>query len=287
MAEVGGSHEVMNILRTASLPVHVSIGLGVALVLGGCTSAATIEVEMDPAGAEESVTLEAPAQVIADELPEEIYDGDYTLSGFPVGEIDAVKSKFGELASSVVRPFGGYSSGTGWVYDSTHVVTNWHVVDGIGGQVSLETLDGDELRGTVIATEEFDDIAVIELSQPTTLKPLLMSSSPAVEDDAVFFIGHPSSIGEWITGVGTVSAVDAYSGFVYTSLPASPGASGSPMFNLSGEVVALISGCMDSVERSYRGDGSRVFSYAPPKPNCGGTQVARVVEFVDNAISSR
>lgn len=267
--------------------VSAVVAVTALFALSGC-SEPTIDAEVTdsqaPVGNE---VVEAPASIAPMELPDEVYDGDFTSSGFPVADIDLVTEQFDTLAPSVLLPFSEFSSGTAWVYDENHVVTNWHVVDGMSGPVSLTTFDGRELQGTVIATEEFDDIAVLELSAPTDLPALRMSSGGVGEDDPVFYIGHPSSIGDWIIGVGSVSAVDGYSGFVYTSLPASPGASGSPMFNLEGEVVALISGCMDAVDSRYRGDGSRVFSYIPPKPNCGGTETSRVVSFVEQAVGSR
>lgn len=257
------------------------------LVLGGCAGTTIgAEVSASEAPSETSV-VEAPASIAPMELPDEVYDGDFTSSGFPIAEIVSVTGKFESLAPSVLLPFSEFSSGTAWVYDENHVVTNWHVVDGMSDPVFMTTFDGRELQGTVIATEEFDDIAVLELSAPTDLPPLRMSGVAASPGDPVFYIGHPSSIGDWIIGVGSVSAVDSYSGFVFTSMPTSPGASGSPMFNLEGEVIALISGCMDAVDSRYRGDGSRVFSYIPPKPNCGGTETGRVVDFVERALASQ
>ena len=267
--------------------ILAGVGASVVLVaLVGCQRLPQeYPVELDESAVSDASIEDSYSPTMAPfELPPEVYVGDETVSGFPVALIDSVLSQYNGLADSVVLPFGEFSTGSGWVYDSNHVVTNWHVVDGMGAVVTMETRSGDILEGTVIATEEFDDIAVVRLSEPTTLTPLEINIDSVVSGHPVFFIGHPGAIGDWVTGVGTVDSVDEYSGFVYTSMPLGQGASGSPMFNMEGQVVALNSGCMDFVENRYRGDDTRVFSYIPPKANCGGTQSSRVVEFVENAI---
>lgn len=211
-----------------------------------------------------------------------------TVSGFPNKHAEAVRGMYSDISKSVLLISDDFSAGTGWVLNSEHVLTNWHVIDQMPNPVSMTTLDGQELAGEVIATEEFDDIALIRLSEPTEIPGLTISESEPEAEDPVFFVGHPGSIGDWIMGVGKVSDYEEFfPSFVATTLPADPGASGSPMFNLEGEVVALISGCMsfgEDEQEVISGDSETLYSLVPAPEvtdNCGGTEITKVMDFID------
>lgn len=244
--------------------------------------------------------VETPCEVVAGlndsqaapQLPvAPVPNGPVTESGFPTELIGEVQAHFDSVSRSTVKVEGENGHGTAWVLDSLHVVTNWHVVTPFSDQqrIPLRTYDGDLLYGAVISTEEWDDIAVIRLAEPTSVTPLPLASTPVSVNDPVFFVGHPGSMGDWIIGVGTVSDAECPPNFVCTTLPADPGASGSAMLNLRGEVVALISGCIgpSAADNPAPRDGSTVFSTAPKRElgSCGGTNTAVVQQFVTDTIS--
>ena len=284
-----------DILTQGALRTVIGASVVATLALTGCAAGpvdapapGSVETDNSPS---EPTTESAPSPPQTEATEEAT--GAFTESGFPRAEESNVSSQFSGLAGSIVKVGDEFSSGTGWVFDANHVVTNWHVVDFMAEPITMETYDGGLLYGTVIATEEFDDIAVIRLDQATSLKPLPRAISAPVAPEPVFFIGHPGSIGDWITGVGVVSESDEFfPEFITTTLPVDEGASGSPMFNLQGEVVALISGCMysqDAMERPL-GDGSRLYSVPPTPPisdNCGGTDITQVTAFVEATISGQ
>jgi serine protease Do len=257
---------------------RASVALVTVLLLAGCQSTLSQETAEPPADANQRESVTASSET-------------HTESGFPREHIDSVQQQFEALAPSIVKVGDEFSYGTGWVLDDRHILTNWHVVDPMTNPVSMKTFEGELIYGTVIATEEFDDIAVIRLEQPTSLPPLPLAKTPLNEREAVFFVGHPGSIGDWIIGVGITSASD-FPSFVTSTLPVDPGASGSPMFNLSGEVVALISGCMrlSGIEEPPVGNRATVHSVIPGPPiadNCGGTEIAQVKAFADQAIEAQ
>lgn len=283
----------MNNVTTKVCRLWVLTPLVSVLVITGCASG-TPDEETEDVGVVVVEEDQAPGQTLDDEQAEEPDPprGELTESGFPNSEAPGVIAMFSDIAPSVLKVGDEFSYGTGWVIDSNHVVTNWHVVDFMADPVTMETYGGELIYGSVIATEEFDDIAVIRLDQPTSLTPLPLSTSPAGVGDPVFFIGHPGSIGDWITGVGVVTDFDEFfPAFVRSTLPADPGASGSAMLNLQGEVVALISGCMGELDENRPlGDGTTLYSSTPPPPvsdNCGGTDIATVKAFVDQAVASQ
>lgn len=219
-------------------------------------------------------------------------DGDTTASGFPTTLIDDVQQLFPTVARSTVKIVlgrtAGEGAGTGWILDERHVLTNWHVVNGLCDVAcTMLTYDGATLLGTVLGTEEFDDIAVIRLSAPTDLPAIPLADSPEPVGSPVFFVGHPSVMGDWILGVGVVTG--AIDDFVMTTLPIAEGASGSALLNASGETVGLISGCMiPTAEQDDSRDVPTVYSVVPEAPagHCGGTNIERTMQFVRQIIDT-
>lgn len=218
--------------------------------------------------------------------PSEPADGATTASGFPTELVDDVRAIFPTVARSTVKFVSGGSAGTGWLLDNRHVLTNWHVVTGVcEAACAMLTYDGSTLSGTVLGTEEFDDIAVVRLSEPTGLPPIPLAASLEPVGAPVFFVGHPGVMGDWILGVGVVTG--AIGDFVTTTLPIAQGASGSALLNAAGEAVGLISGCMGGMaEPKEGGDAPVVYSVVPEAPagQCGGTNIERTMEFVNSVV---
>lgn len=222
--------------------------------------------------------------------PQESADGDTTASGFPTELIDDVQAMFPTVARSTVKIVsdGGGGHGTGWILDDRHVLTNWHVVfTACEAACTMLTYDGATLSGTVLGTEEFDDIAVIRLSDPTDLPAIPLAASPEPVGAPVFFVGHPGVMGDWVLGIGVFTA--EVHDFVMTTLPTAEGSSGSALLNASGEAIGLISGCMYAgapPEQNRKKDVPAVYSVVPEKPagQCGGTNIERTMEFVNSVV---
>ncbi|MDS0243047.1 MULTISPECIES: trypsin-like peptidase domain-containing protein, partial [unclassified Haloferax] len=145
--------------------------------------------------------------------------------------------------------FGGYSFGgaTGWFVDSEgYIVTNHHVVDG-AKELTLWTANGDEYTPTVVGKNKSPDVALLKIEakkQPT----LTIGSSDGLEvDQPMVSVGHPSSVGNWIIGLGQFTGAINYEEApddLGSTLPGTQGSSGSPVFSMNGEVVGLTYGGM-------------------------------------------
>jgi serine protease Do len=153
-----------------------------------------------------------------------------------------------ETIDSVLLVQTDQGSGTGWVYDGTHVVTNAHVV-GEATAVDLRTRDGSWYSGEVVGTDRNSDLAVIETGGLTdAATPLPLSETPATIGQEVVAIGNPFNLdGSVTTGVvsGTDRSIPAPTGFsipdaIQTDAAVNPGNSGGPLMALDGEVVAVI-----------------------------------------------
>jgi S1-C subfamily serine protease len=153
-----------------------------------------------------------------------------------------------EAIDSVLLVRTEQGSGTGWVYDETHVVTNAHVVGEATG-VDLRTRDGRWYGGEVVGTDPNSDLAVIEADAlPDAATPLSLADTPATIGQEVVAIGNPFDLdGSVTTGIvsGTDRSIPAPTGFsipdaIQTDAAVNPGNSGGPLMALDGRVLAVI-----------------------------------------------
>jgi len=153
-----------------------------------------------------------------------------------------------ETIDSVMLVETSQGSGTGWVYDGTHVVSNAHVV-GEATAVDLRTRDGQWHTGEVVGSDPNSDLAVIETDDLTNAAtPLSLSADPATIGQEVVAIGNPFDLdGSVTTGIvsGTDRSIPAPTGFsipdaIQTDAAVNPGNSGGPLMALDGQVLAVI-----------------------------------------------
>lgn len=163
------------------------------------------------------------------------------------------------VEATVDSPFGqgGFTqrgTGSGWLFDKTHIVTNNHVVEG-AKTVEVVFYDGERREGTVIGTDHFADLAVVEVTDmPATARPLPTENQ--FEDlkvgQPVIAIGNPFGLENTMTygiisALGrTIRANPASGGpafsipkVIQTDAPVNPGNSGGPLLNLQGEVIGV------------------------------------------------
>ncbi len=161
---------------------------------------------------------------------------------------------------------GGEGSGTGVVWeDSTHVLTNAHVVVGAGAIKVVDPNDGSRTwPAKVVALSSCDDVALLSVDRAQGLKPAKFADSNAVKaGDHVVTLGFPGTISAGpnnaIVTEGNISRVKAtfeFSGqrdLLQHTAPINPGNSGGPLFNMSGQVIGL---------NSYTARGKQAENYA-------------------------
>ncbi|MFB6102145.1 MAG: S1C family serine protease [Haloplanus sp.] len=153
-----------------------------------------------------------------------------------------------ETIASVLLVETSEGSGTGWVYDDTHVVTNAHVV---GGATAVDLRSSGEQwhEGAVVGTDRHSDLAVVETeSLPESASPLSLAEEPATIGQEVVAIGNPFNLdGSVTTGVvsGTNRSIPAPTGYsipdaIQTDAAVNPGNSGGPLMALDSRVLAVI-----------------------------------------------
>ena len=214
-----------------------------------------------------------------------------TVSGFPVVERATVAALYDQLADAifVVKTPDGVPSGTAWLVGPTTVVTNEHVTTAArsGDIVTLRRRDGSTVEARIVEESVLDDVTVLRLDDPLDTPPLRIAQRNVDVDVPVFYIGHPTWMEQrWITGLGVTTGYDTIqtqSDRMLTTVPGSPGASGSPIFNLNGEVVALLSGAsFPAVSGGYPvADGSVQYFSVPVGRNVGGADASTLRSYVE------
>ena len=148
-------------------------------------------------------------------------------------------------------------SGSGFVWDKSHVITNYHVVQGLKGNLQITLISTDNVRKSIKVTlRGFDadrDIAVLRVEDNETL-PTPINHSPAKElkvGQQVLAIGNPFGLDQTLTsgiisGVGRRVATGSAGSLaprkqlfnlIQTDAAINPGNSGGPLLDSSGDVI--------------------------------------------------
>ena len=136
-------------------------------------------------------------------------------------------------------------TGSGFFLRPGQVVTNLHVIRG-AVRAEIKTLDGKgkvfPVNGT-IAIDEEGDLALLSVDTPTERpRSTELASELPDEGEPIFVIGNPLKL-EGSVSDGIVSAVrevpNSYR-IIQITAPISHGNSGSPVFNMKGQVLGVV-----------------------------------------------
>ncbi|HEX3568040.1 MAG TPA: trypsin-like peptidase domain-containing protein [Acidimicrobiales bacterium] len=150
--------------------------------------------------------------------------------------------------------------GTGWVVSSANgsssLVTDYHVVDSVWTASGAKTVQVDQnstnLTGTITKVDEGDDLALITVK--ASLTPLVRATVSAMIGDEVLVVGSPLGLSGTVAN-GIVSSFR--NGLIQFSAPISPGDSGGPVVNTTGQVIGV-------AESKLVGTGVEGLSFAIP-----------------------
>ncbi len=136
-------------------------------------------------------------------------------------------------------------SGSGFFVRPGEVVTNLHVING-ARRVEIHTLEGKGRTYPVSGTLAVDgeaDLVLLKVELPVERsRPLRLTNTLPEEGEQVFVIGNPLRL-EGSVSNGIVSAVrevPAVGRVIQITAPVSHGNSGSPLFNMHGQVIGIV-----------------------------------------------
>ena len=194
----------------------------------------------------------------------------------PAGSI--AKLAAGAIPSVVtIRATNGTSgaTGSGFIYDTKgHVITNNHVVEGVGERITVVLDDGKRREAKIVGTDPDYDIAVLEVDA-AGLKPLpIGDSTGVVVGDGVIALGAPLGLQNTVTS-GIVSAVNrpvvagdttsrSYINAIQTDAAINPGNSGGPLLDMAGRMVGVNSAIATAAGGGQGAAGSIGLGFAIP-----------------------
>ena len=136
-------------------------------------------------------------------------------------------------------------SGSGFFVRPDEVVTNRHVFEG-AHRVEIHTLEGKGRTYPVtgaLAVDDEADLALLSVDLPAERsRPLPFAGRSPEEGEKVFVIGNPLRL-EGSVSDGIVSAVREVPNvgkIIQITAPVSHGNSGSPLLNMRGEVIGIV-----------------------------------------------
>ncbi|HEY3024795.1 MAG TPA: tetratricopeptide repeat protein [Pyrinomonadaceae bacterium] len=171
--------------------------------------------------------------------------------------------------------------GSGFFIATNRVVTNRHVIEGAyKAEIHLSNGNTYPVKG-VLAVDGEGDIALLQVEVPASLvNPLMVVRTSPQEGEGIVVIGNPFGF-EGSVSNGIVSAVrdiPNYGRIIQITAPISPGSSGSPVVNMSGQLVG--------VATLQLTDGQSL-NFAVPSERVAQLQAGTLTSFSDLVVSSR
>ncbi|AEF34605.1 serine protease PepA [Mycolicibacter sinensis] len=139
------------------------------------------------------------------------------------------------------------ASGSAWLYDHEHLVTNNHVVGDLVDPIRVRFAGAPETQALVVGSDPLTDLAVLRVDRQN-LEPLRLSAEPPQLGELCLAVGSP--LGEFPESIsfGIVSGLkrsiptaDGRSVYdvIQTDCAINPGNSGGPLVNVDGHVIGV------------------------------------------------
>jgi len=178
-----------------------------------------------------------------------------------------VRTKEIDLSNSsnqVISIIDGLGSGV-LISADGKILTAAHVVQ-TADVASVEFPDGQKIMARIISSDVRSDVALLQLKElPRDIVPATLGDSNEIEvGDQIFVVGAPYGISQTLTaghlsGRHFLNSNDESSTsveFLQTDAAVNGGSSGSPVFNLDGEIVGIVTRLMS------RSGGSEGLAFA-------------------------
>jgi predicted O-linked N-acetylglucosamine transferase (SPINDLY family) len=130
-------------------------------------------------------------------------------------------------------------TGTGFFISSDGaLLTNFHVISGASSILAKTPTGAVYFLKNVVAASESDDVAQLQFLATDVSYLTLGSSLKTVEGQRVLVIGNPEGL-EGTVSDGIISAFRAGRSMIQITAPISPGSSGSPVLDETGQVIGM------------------------------------------------
>jgi len=160
---------------------------------------------------------------------------------------EAFKFFFGQKGPRGQQPekeFRGLGSGVIIDASEGYIVTNNHVI-AEADEIIVTLKDGRQLEAKKIGSDEYSDIALLQIDHKNLTEIKLADSDNTRVGDFAIAIGSPFGLGQTVTS-GIVSALgrtglnrENYEDFIQTDAAINSGNSGGALVNLRGELIGI------------------------------------------------
>jgi len=138
-------------------------------------------------------------------------------------------------------------SGSAWLYSDIHLVTNFHVIDGLEDPIHLRMPAHPKIKVSVVASDSYTDLAVVALPEPVASPLELCRTTPSL-GELCFAFGSP--LGEYPESMtmGIVSGLHrqitspggrVIDDVIQTDAAINHGNSGGPLVDVDGCVIGV------------------------------------------------
>ncbi len=139
-------------------------------------------------------------------------------------------------------------SGSGFLIDAEgRILTNHHVIKGDAPQLEVTLVDKSRYKAEVLATDETNDLALIQIKTDEPLEHLTLGHSDSLEvGQKVLAIGNPFGLEGTLT-TGVISSLGrsirsrdgVLEDMIQTDAAINPGNSGGPLLDSGGNVIGV------------------------------------------------
>jgi hypothetical protein len=194
------------------------------------------------------------------------------------------------------RTPGWFGVGTAFRISEDLVLTNAHNLGTVDAAVAktldfqLTDIDGTVYKADFLGADDAADLALLRLKEPNYDLPYFSMSrwsSSFISDQTVISIGNPASLGFWTTSVGKtvreyyIERNGKQAEGADATIRMSTGASGSPVFGLSGELKGIIHSSPMLFIREPVSEGFSPDSYLRIRTLASYTKVSTIREKVN------
>lgn len=145
------------------------------------------------------------------------------------------------------------ATGTGFAVSSQHILTCAHVVRGMT-RYRMRSLTGSHELDLVMA-DEVNDLALLRVIGNVQLTPVVFKEGPGISlGEPVVAVGYPlsgltgGSVAVTQGGVSALTGLRCDSSVLQFTAPIQPGSSGSPLFDMSGQVTGMVTSAIPTAQ---------------------------------------
>ena len=238
------SKKMLSTLLAAILVVGISFASGALGAYIVNENSVTVEEQPSP-----TLSTSTDAQATTYFIPGATSTSSATYASVAAATKPSVVEITTEMATggSYFQQYITSGAGSGVIVSSDgYIVTNNHVIDG-ATKITVRLSSGSEYQATLVGTDAQSDIAVIKIEEIALPYAKIGDSAKLAVGEEVLAIGNPlGTLGGSVTN-GIISALDreiTIDGqkmtLLQTNAAINPGNSGGGLFNMSGELIAIV-----------------------------------------------